>query len=326
MSKIALTPNANGTGVVTIASPNTNTDRTITLPDATGTLVSSNASGNVGLGVTPSAWASFTAFQIATNGSLAANHFGGDNAQVFLGNNLYYDGDYKYLASGVSATRFQQAGGAHYWYTAPVGTAGNPITFTQAMTLDASGNLLVGATSGVFGGERFRATTSGAGNNSAIFTFDSTDDRGVVLSRHTGSSGATSRKHYVFLNSGNTEVGAIACTGSATAYNTSSDYRLKENVQPMTGALSVVQQLNPVTYNWIADGSAGQGFIAHELQAIVPDCVTGEKDAIDAEGNPQYQGIDTSFLVATLAKAIQEQQGMIQALQAEVAALKGASA
>jgi len=70
--------------------------------------------------------------------------------------------------------------------------------------------------------------------------------------------------------------------------------------------LSVVQQLKPVTYDWKSTGDASQGFIAHELQAVVPDCVTGDKDAVDAEGNPQYQGIDTSFLVATLTAAIQE--------------------
>jgi hypothetical protein len=74
------------------------------------------------------------------------------------------------------------------------------------------------------------------------------------------------------------------------------------------------------------DGSDGQGFIAHELQEVVEGCVTGEKDAVDADGNPQYQGVDTSFLVATLTAAIQEQQALIVQLQADVAALKGATA
>jgi uncharacterized protein YecT (DUF1311 family) len=97
---------------------------------------------------------------------------------------------------------------------------------------------------------------------------------------------------------------------------------LKENIAPMTGALAVVLQLNPVTYSWKSDGTVSQGFIAHELQTVVPDCVNGEKDAVDAEGNPQYQGIDTSFLVATLTAAIQEQQALIIQLQADVAALK----
>jgi hypothetical protein len=90
----------------------------------------------------------------------------------------------------------------------------------------------------------------------------------------------------------------------------------------MTGALAKVAALKPVVYKWNADGSDGEGFIAHELQEVVPECVTGEKDAVDAEGNPQYQGIDTSFLVATLTAAIQEQQAIITALTARVEALE----
>jgi hypothetical protein len=99
----------------------------------------------------------------------------------------------------------------------------------------------------------------------------------------------------------------------------------------MTGALAKVAALKPVTYKWNADDSAGEGFIAHELAEVVPDAVTGEKDAVetytDEDGNeqtrPKYQGIDTSFLVATLTAAIQEQQQLITALTARVAALEG---
>jgi hypothetical protein len=108
-----------------------------------------------------------------------------------------------------------------------------------------------------------------------------------------------------FVNPNGT-VGTITLTGTSTAYNTSSDYRLKENVAPMTGALTKVAALKPVTYTWKADGSAGQGFIAHELQAVVPDAVTGAKDAVDKDGKPRYQGVDTSFLVATVVAALQE--------------------
>jgi hypothetical protein len=92
----------------------------------------------------------------------------------------------------------------------------------------------------------------------------------------------------------------------------------------MQNALATVAQLKPVTYNWKADGSDGQGFIAHELQAVVPDCVTGEKDAVDADGNPVYQGVDTSFLVATLTAAIQELKAIVDAQAVEIEALKGA--
>jgi hypothetical protein len=125
-------------------------------------------------------------------------------------------------------------------------------------------------------------------------------------------------------------VGTISVSGSSTAYNTSSDYRLKDNIAPMIGALDTVSQLKPVTYKWKIDGSDGQGFIAHELQAVVPDCVTGEKDAVetytDEDGieqtRPVYQGIDTSFLVATLTAAIQEQQTIINDLKARVETLE----
>jgi hypothetical protein len=90
----------------------------------------------------------------------------------------------------------------------------------------------------------------------------------------------------------------------------------------MTGALAKIAQLKPCTYKWKANNSDGQGFIAHELAEVVPDCVTGEKDAVDADGNPQYQGIDTSFLVATLTAAIQEQQALITALTDRITALE----
>lgn len=123
---------------------------------------------------------------------------------------------------------------------------------------------------------------------------------------------------------GGTLVGNISVTGSATAYNTSSDYRLKENITPMAGALATVSALKPVTYKWKVDGSDGQGFIAHELAEVVPQAVSGEKDAIDKDGNPEYQGVDTSFLVATLTAAIQELNAKVEAQAAEIAALKAA--
>jgi len=120
-----------------------------------------------------------------------------------------------------------------------------------------------------------------------------------------------------------TQVGNISVTTSNTAYNTSSDYRLKEDIVPMTGALAKVVALNPCTYKWKIDGSDGQGFIAHELDEVVPGCVTGEKDAVDENGDIKPQGIDTSFLVATLTAAIQELKAIVDAQGAEIAALKG---
>jgi hypothetical protein len=120
----------------------------------------------------------------------------------------------------------------------------------------------------------------------------------------------------IVLRKAGTQVGSISVTASATAYNTSSDYRLKNTIAPMTGALEKVALLKPCTYKWNANGSDGEGFIAHELAEVCPDAVTGAKDAVDAEGNPQYQGIDTSFLVATLTAAIQELKAEFDAYKA----------
>ncbi len=127
----------------------------------------------------------------------------------------------------------------------------------------------------------------------------------------------------------NGRVGEITTSGSATSYNTSSDYRLKTNIEDMGSALDVIQQLRPVTYDWKIDGKSGSGFIAHELQKVLPQCVSGEKDAEEVENTydengsvitskvvPSYQGMDVSFIVPYLVKAIQELQAKVDSLSA----------
>jgi hypothetical protein len=119
-------------------------------------------------------------------------------------------------------------------------------------------------------------------------------------------------------------IGSITTSTTATAYNTSSDYRLKENVIPLTGATNRINQLQVHRFNFIADpDTTVDGFIAHEAQAVVPECVTGEKDAVDEDGNPKYQGIDQSKLVPLLTAALQEAIAKIETLEAKVAALEG---
>ena len=120
------------------------------------------------------------------------------------------------------------------------------------------------------------------------------------------------------------QVGGITVSAAATSFDTSSDYRLKTNVQPFANALETVAKLRPVTYDWRINGEHSQGFIAHELAEVVPDAVTGVKDAVDEDGKIIPQGVDYSKLVVFLAAAIQEQQAAIVALEARLAALEPA--
>jgi hypothetical protein len=143
----------------------------------------------------------------------------------------------------------------------------------------------------------------GVSGTGAISTFTQTAGGDYCITTKPFDNGGT---YYAMAFIAVSQVGAITSSTSTTSYNTTSDYRLKENIAPMTGALTKVALLKPVTYKWKIDGSDGQGFIAHELKEVIPDAVVGSKDAVDADGNPRHQMVDTSFLVATLTAAIQE--------------------
>jgi hypothetical protein len=143
---------------------------------------------------------------------------------------------------------------------------------------------------------------------------DPSSVRNLFASNNT-AAGTGSVGFFAFKRNG-TYTGGISQTDAATSFVTSSDYRLKENVSPMTGALAKVSQLKPCTYTWKASGEASQGFIAHELAEVCPEAVFGEKDAVYEDGSIKSQGIDTSFLVATLTAAIQELKAEFDAYKA----------
>jgi hypothetical protein len=186
----------------------------------------------------------------------------------------------------------------------------------RAMRMDTSGNVMVGTTN--------TSPISGRVNGSIFYANGGNQSRTTNSNRDWGIAVTSGSIINFYSDNGSAAVyaGSINVNGNTTSYTSVSDYRLKENVQPMTGALAKVQALNPVTYTFKDGGQVSQGFIAHELQAIIPDAVTGEKDAVKEDGSPAYQGIDTSFLVATLTAAIQEQQALITALTARIAALE----
>jgi hypothetical protein len=170
----------------------------------------------------------------------------------------------------------------------------------ERMRIDSSGNLLVGKTSQTNTGkleiDYSRASNAGTSYN---------------------ETSSTSSCTHIAFQRGGAGVGSISSpNNSSTAYNTSSDYRLKENIAPMIGALDKVAQLKPCTYTWKSDGSDGQGFIAHELQKIAPYAVTGEKDG------EQMQGVDYGKITPLLTAALQEALAKIESLEARLAALE----
>lgn len=281
MSNITLSANAGGTGIFTIASPSSNTNRTLNLPDQSGTFLTTGGA----ISVNASAPVPSVSIDSAGNVGLTTN--GSAFQWNSSGNNCYIAG-----SSGVMSFA--------------TGTSG----YVERMRIDSGGYLYVNRTS----------NTSTA-SQVAISYNANAGIRGLGIQATVQDLGTAIQ----FINAAGTVCGTIVQGTSTTTYNTSSDYRLKDNIASMTGALAKVAALKPVTYKWKADGSDGQGFIAHELQEVVPECVTGEKDAVNEDGNPVYQGIDTSFLVATLTAALQEQQALIQSLTQRIAALEGAA-
>jgi len=168
------------------------------------------------------------------------------------------------------------------------------------------------------GNPRVRVDSSGTAHfgqagaaGDGIYVHADTDKLAIQSKRNNDGD------HIRFYNSSSSIAGNIGVSGSSTYYNTSSDHRLKENVVELTGATDRLKQLNPSRFNFIADADTTvDGFLAHEVQAVVPEAVTGTKDAVDADGNPEYQGIDQSKLVPLLVATIQELEARITALEA----------
>jgi len=280
-------------------------------------LIINNSTGNVGIGTTTPAFKTeivggattveTTLFQIRSD----AGGIGTGSTIAFANSTTASAGSGRVELAAIRTT---SSGGSLV-----IRTGDDSGTIQERMRINSTGNILIGTTSSIGNGGVLQAK-----GPAAVFYLETNSSSGSQNVIDITNASNTAYKPMRFWVNGYpaTEVGSITCTTSVTSYNTSSDYRLKENIAPMTGALAKVAQLNPVTYRWKTDGSDGQGFIAHELQAVVPDCVTGEKDAIDENGKPQYQAMDTSHLVATLTKAIQEQQALIESLTARLTAVE----
>ena len=274
-----------------------------------------DANGNLGLGVTPSTYWTTTlgpVFQFGTGYSFLASQ--GSTSAIYFGTNAYYNSGWKYGQSG-QASLYEQYQGAHSWYNAPSGSAGGTVTFTQAMTLDNSGNLLVGVTA-TGAGEKFAVSGANGTNQVGVFSNTSTGNQGgLTVSFNTGA-GTTSSYFFKGTASG---VGAWYLFGNGTSSFTS-DERRKKNIEPArNGYIDDLMKLEVVKYQWKAnsdDSVKELGLIAQQVETVFPSLV---QDALEpAEDGIIYKTFKASVLPFILLKAIQELSAQVTALQAKV--------
>ena len=159
--------------------------------------------------------------------------------------------------------------------------------------------------------------TTGVTGQAAVAQFEGNPGNACCIGTYMS---ATSQNDQMVFHNPNGRCGSIQTTNSSTSFNTSSDYRLKDHRAPYTNGLELVNSLKPTSYVWKTNHTPGVGFIAHEVQALVPDAVSGEKDEVDDKGVPQYQGVDYSKLVVYLVSAVQDLSQQVKSLQLALAA------
>jgi len=275
-----------------------------------------DTSQNVGIGTASPA----TKLQISSStgpsnddyGFIQANYTGSTttvNAGITVKN---YQGTSQFMQWDVNGLRLGSRIKTNTGTGQVVFTYGND---SEAMRIDTSGNLLVGTTNGY--GKIFVSQT---GNNTCAF---------FSLESASGSTNVAIRSNLAYTTQYNMTIeylgvtkGSITNNGSNAAFNTSSDYRLKENVQPLQDAVATIKKLRPVSYDWIGTTNTGEGFLAHELAEVIPNAVHGVKDAVNEDGSINPQQVDYSKLTAHLAAAIKELSAKNDALEARLAALE----
>jgi hypothetical protein len=273
-----------------------------------------DSSGNLGLGVTPSAWGTAyrTAMQVGAGACFAGTSGASASDYFTIGGNFYLNSSasYRYIST-TTANRLEASAGEFRFYNAPSGTAGTAISFTQAMTLDASGNLLVGDTS-LIGTERLSVVATG-NNPSAIFKNAAGSADYTSVNWNTATTGDNKFVGF-YTETSATLRGSITYNraGGLVAYNTTSDYRAKDIISPVLDSGKVIDSVPVYMGKMKGATQARPMFIAHET----PDYAhTGEKDAVDKDGKPVYQQMDASSLIPVMWAEIQSLRQRIKTLE-----------
>ena len=195
-------------------------------------------------------------------------------------------------------------------------TNSNPLLFLIANAdvgrIDTTGSLLIG-------------TSSRGASNSNSFTFQPSSSDGYAVFNHI--NGTASGTAYLYFGYNGSAIASINQNGTtAVTYNTSSDYRLKTNIMPLTTNQSgpIIDALKPSQFIWKTDNSPDVGFIAHEMQTVIPKAVIGEKDAVDENGNPIYQqvAISTPEIIAYLVAELQSIRTRLASAETEITIFK----
>jgi hypothetical protein len=293
-----------------------------------------DASGNVGIGTTPSTdWSANSVLQIGTKASFSSSSsFSGFSTNLVA---LSSGWSVKYTSAGAASAYLQATSdGSHRFYTAPSGSAGATATLTEHMRLDASGNLLVGATtaadvSNLTTNHLFEGGSSTAGSG-VVGVYNNTGTAScpalVVLNRDA-STDSSNRfiQFYADVTSSTVQnMGGIVGNGvDNVQFASISDVREKTNIESISGSLDKINALNPVEFDWIASGEhCKAGFVAQEVEEVFPEFVVENMAEEGAEERKGLTGGMTGGIVAHLVKAIQEQNEIINDLRARVAQLE----
>jgi hypothetical protein len=295
------------------------------ITDGTGTTTFSG--GNLGLGIAPSAWTTYKAIDILGYASFSS--YNGNEADMSA--NAYYNAGWKYKNTA-AATLYQQDTGVHRWQYAPSGTINTAITWTPAMTLDASGNLLVGTTSQIaVGGINGISTFNQTAASKWVGVFNANNGNSYGIGIGYANSPNVVGNEFIYCQDSTTLRMSVRSNGGIANYSANnvnlSDATMKKDITPAKSYLSILNQIPVVTFllNDQTDTDLNLGVTAQSVQAVAPELV-GTMDVGTKETPNVKLAIYETDLKYAMLKAIQELSAQVTELKAEVATLKGTQA